>query len=552
MMSRFHLVCSLALALTAFSAGSTLGAKTILMHVANQPEPMKVQTTSISDQMCLPVRSVADMMGAKVSYDKKTRVITVSGTAGTAVLRLGDRHATINGTRVSFPIPPFMYGGRVFAPLGFYNNYLNMGLIWDPFRQAYRWVQILPPTPYPAPPVIYGPGSGTDRPTSPDSEASSRRVVGEVIRVRPSAADPTITVGLSDREITYRIAAEVTILRGRVGGRAMEVPLSEIRPGDRATLSIDASGSVRSVRAHYQEVRGSISSISEGQIVLDSGRSLDITEQTRVVLPGNARGRIEDLSLGDQLIASVSPISGEAYLISVQRTAPTAERRSNIYLNTYGPLSTGDILRVTFRASAGGRASMTIPGLLTDAAMAETAPGVYEAQYTIKPGDVLASEPVSVALVTSDGARYEVRSARPVTIATDSAVLPRIISPRTGQSIGSPIVVRGLAHPNARIRVTVEFLRNIGGILPMEGLSGSQEVSAGADGIWKTSPLPATAPWEDITTELPDGYGILDPLYELDYYPTTFLITATEIGAGGNEIASYSVQPIRGPVKVGL
>ncbi|GEM_PF-3584687 len=556
MKRRLRPACFLVLALMLLVMGNAMCARTVVIQVSDEVDLKDVKATTVSGQTFLPVRQVAEAMGAKVTWDEKAGLLTISGESGTAVLKLGDTAATINGTKVSFPVSPFLFRDRFFAPLDFYQRFFNMGLIWDPLRQAYRWVWILPPAPYPTPPVIFGPGSDTGRTeTYPAPEqAEARRVVAELVRVRPSRTNPTIVVSIGNRTATYAVARDATILRGRVGGRSIEVPLAELRPGDRVTLQLNDAGVVTSLRAQYQEVRGAVQSISDGRIALDTGRTLKTTERTRVVLPGNTRGRIEDLMAGDTVIAGVSPISGDTFLIAVQRpTRPGQDRQqTNVILNTYGPMAVGDILRVTFLASAGGQASLTIPGLLDSAPMAETSPGTYQADYTVKPGDILA-QPVRITFVRPDGARFETVSSRPVVIATDSAYLPRITSPTTGQIISSPIVVTGLARPGSRVQVSVEFRRDIAGVMPIEGLSDIQVVRADDDGVWKTDPLAATAPFHDLITDIPIDFGVLNDLYEFEEYPTVYVITATEIGPDETPVSSYTVETLKGRgTEVGL
>lgn len=533
MKSRLLLTCSLAVALTALLAGSAICAKPKVIQVSDQLDLKDTKSTIVSGETCLPVRQVAEAMGGNVSWDVKSGVLTVTGNHGTALLRLGDNVATINGRRVSYRVAPFMHLGRLYAPLRFYNDFFYTGLQWDPALHAYRWIWILPPAPYQTPEVIYGPGS-----QSPPS--GTQRTVAEVESVNPDAW--TIAATIANHFLYYSVSRDAMILRGAVGGRAVEVPLSEVRPGDRATLQLNDSGVVTMIRAQYQEIRGVVASISDDSVTLESGRKLSVSDQTQVVLPGNAGGSLKHLSIGDQVIASIGPLTGDTYLIAVQPASSSGEQQANISLNTYGPMNVGDILRVTVKASPGAKASFTIPGVANDIKMVESAPGVYSGQYSVQPGDALPGQPIRITLVTPQGNRFEALSAKSLTIVTDSQYLPRIVSPKAGEDIASPIVVSGIADPGAEVQVSVEFRRNILGMMPIEGLSDTKTVKAGANGVWKTEPMAATAPFHDVTTEFPYGFGELQPLYKLTEDPTTFVITATEMNATGAAGSSYSVE----------
>jgi hypothetical protein len=90
-------------------------------------------------------------------------------------------------------------------------------------------------------------------------------------------------------------------------------------------------------------------------------------------------------------------------------------------------------------------------------------------------------------------------------------------------------------------------------MMPVEGLSDLTVVKAGADGVWKTGPLAATAPFHDITTEFPFGFDFLEHQFDLGEFPTTYSITATQMGSDGAGSSSYTVEVQKGHgVKVGI
>jgi hypothetical protein len=67
---------------------------------------------TVSDRVFVPLRTVADALGAQVSVEGKNRVDVVRGRQSLRV-RVGDSRATIDGAAVTLSHPPFRVRGRV-------------------------------------------------------------------------------------------------------------------------------------------------------------------------------------------------------------------------------------------------------------------------------------------------------------------------------------------------------------------------------------------------------------------------------------------------------
>jgi hypothetical protein len=65
----------------------------------------------------VPLRVVADSLGADTNYDAKTGGIELVRGADTLHLRAGDRTATLNGFRMTLKAAPFAVRGRTMVPL---------------------------------------------------------------------------------------------------------------------------------------------------------------------------------------------------------------------------------------------------------------------------------------------------------------------------------------------------------------------------------------------------------------------------------------------------
>jgi hypothetical protein len=70
-----------------------------------------------AERAFVPLRAVATGLGADMTYDAKTGVIEVARGGDVLRLRIGDRHATLNGAPMTLKHAPFTVRGRTMVPL---------------------------------------------------------------------------------------------------------------------------------------------------------------------------------------------------------------------------------------------------------------------------------------------------------------------------------------------------------------------------------------------------------------------------------------------------
>lgn len=68
--------------------------------------------TSLKGEAFLPLRAVAEALGAEMSFNPKTGVIRLVRDKDRLLLRVGDRHATFNGSKLTLRHAPFIVRGR--------------------------------------------------------------------------------------------------------------------------------------------------------------------------------------------------------------------------------------------------------------------------------------------------------------------------------------------------------------------------------------------------------------------------------------------------------
>lgn len=73
--------------------------------------------TTASEKVFVPLRSVADALGAQTEADGKNGAVDVVLGAQSLRVRVGDKHATVNGMAFTLKHPPFRVRGRVMVSL---------------------------------------------------------------------------------------------------------------------------------------------------------------------------------------------------------------------------------------------------------------------------------------------------------------------------------------------------------------------------------------------------------------------------------------------------
>ena len=91
--------------------------------------------TTTSDKVFVPLRSLADALGAQTDLDTQTgHIVVVRGNQSLRV-RLGDKHATLNGMPLTLAHPPFRVRGRVMISLKTVAAAFGVRVSYDPRTQ---------------------------------------------------------------------------------------------------------------------------------------------------------------------------------------------------------------------------------------------------------------------------------------------------------------------------------------------------------------------------------------------------------------------------------
>lgn len=99
-----------------------------------------------NDRTLVPIRFIAEEMGAEVDWDGKKQLVTIDKGNTAIELTIGERRAKVNGSWKTFDTEAVLYNGRTMVPLRFISETLNAKVDWDgKTRTVDIWVKISPP-----------------------------------------------------------------------------------------------------------------------------------------------------------------------------------------------------------------------------------------------------------------------------------------------------------------------------------------------------------------------------------------------------------------------
>ncbi len=117
-------VSTLAAALTSLSHPAAL-------RVDGQRMVSDVPPVTTAKGAYVPLRAVAESLGADTNYDAKTGTIELTRANDTLRLRVGDSVATLNGKKMTLKNVPFAVRGRTMVSLGVVARALKTNVRYD-------------------------------------------------------------------------------------------------------------------------------------------------------------------------------------------------------------------------------------------------------------------------------------------------------------------------------------------------------------------------------------------------------------------------------------
>ncbi|WP_249861954.1 copper amine oxidase N-terminal domain-containing protein [Paenibacillus konkukensis] len=118
-------------ALTASAASKPPTFVTVVMDGTKLWFPDAQAFIDENQRTLVPVRFVAEALGAKVGWEAESRSVPIQKDDQNIRLTISSHVATVNGEEVAFDTQAVMQGGRTFVPLRFVSEILDVAVEWD-------------------------------------------------------------------------------------------------------------------------------------------------------------------------------------------------------------------------------------------------------------------------------------------------------------------------------------------------------------------------------------------------------------------------------------
>ena len=514
--------------IAAMSVSSAVSASAQGIQVRVNGEPVRftgIGPQSIEGRVLVPLRGVLEKLGAHVGWVPSTSTVVASRGNMDMQLKIGSRTARVNGREVPLDVPAMMLAGSTMVPLRFVGETLGADVRWDNATQT----------------VLIATNGGTG------GQTQTEPVPSRPPNQEPGA--PTIRSLNHNRERGWlqNGQALVVTMEGTSGGQASfrlpgleeEVPMREMSPGvyrGQWTPPRDKPVQITGV-----SLLGSLKKDGKAAPLLQSGNPVQVdTARPRLadVTPARnsrvtTRRPLISVTYSDQSgsgmaaertkilldgrdITGASEVTGKFFTFRPQEPLATGQHEvdltvydragnparyrwnftvaatqdgiKSVTTNAQRTLEPGDVLDVRVEGAPGGRASFDL-GTIKNRPLAERSPGVYVGSYTIRKGDDISSAPVAVTLISREGEKYTSTTDRSLQVKTGPPPKPKFLSPKDGDAITSPLVVRGTAAANSTIRLKVEYANPVIGGLAVRGTAAQVEISVDKNGNWQSEPL---------------------------------------------------------------
>jgi len=129
---RAALALGLTLALVTSLALGAMGsaARVISVTVDNRSVAFDVAPEIVRGRVMVPIRSIAETLGATVTWDEGNRTVHIRKSATSISLLLGAVVARVNERAIELDVPAFATRGRALVPLRFISEALGFGVTW--------------------------------------------------------------------------------------------------------------------------------------------------------------------------------------------------------------------------------------------------------------------------------------------------------------------------------------------------------------------------------------------------------------------------------------
>lgn len=104
-------------------------------YVNGKKASFDVRPVIRDNRTLVPIRAIAEALGATVGWDEKTQTVTITRDTSVLQLKIGSRAAAVSGKPAQVDVPAQIEGGRTLVPLRFVSEGLGLRVTWlDQYR----------------------------------------------------------------------------------------------------------------------------------------------------------------------------------------------------------------------------------------------------------------------------------------------------------------------------------------------------------------------------------------------------------------------------------
>ena len=111
----------------------TIGSKEALLDVKTVTND--VEPKIVNDRTMLPIRFIAEALGAKVEWIEDTETVKITADGIDITIKVGEEKATVNGKEIALDSPSFIENDRTYLPLRFVSENLGATVDWNEAEQ---------------------------------------------------------------------------------------------------------------------------------------------------------------------------------------------------------------------------------------------------------------------------------------------------------------------------------------------------------------------------------------------------------------------------------
>jgi len=109
----------------------TLNTSSIVILIDGALLDMDVAPIIRDDRTLVPVRAIAETLGAEVDWNNDTREVTISDGSQTVILAIDSTTALVDGGEIGLDVAPIIIDGRTMLPIRFLAETFGLDVDWD-------------------------------------------------------------------------------------------------------------------------------------------------------------------------------------------------------------------------------------------------------------------------------------------------------------------------------------------------------------------------------------------------------------------------------------